>query len=110
MTAIADSQVIVPDPASPLVMPPPIGPFLAVSPPAFFQAAPPGSGDRSAILSASIDTPGISRNMAAPDPNNMGGGNLNGSANAVLKLGQAGTSGQRIAVPRASAGNFTGVV
>ena len=69
----------------------------------------PGS-DRVVILSASISTPGIARNMAAPDPFMTGGGNLNGSANQALLLGQAGTSGQRIAVPRANAGNYTGVV
>lgn len=38
-----------------------------------------------------------------------GGGNLNGSTNQQL-LGQAGTAGIRIAQPRASAGNYTGVV
>jgi hypothetical protein len=65
-------------------------------------------GDRSAILSASTSTPGISRNMANPQP--LGGGNLNGSANQALLLGQAGTNGSRIAVPRTMAGNFTGIV
>lgn len=38
-----------------------------------------------------------------------GGGNLNGSTNQQLR-GQAGTAGIRIAQPRASAGNYTGVV
>ena len=65
-------------------------------------------GDRSAILAASISTPGIGRDMAQPQAS--GGGNLNGSANMANLLGQAGTAGQRINVPRANAGNFTGVV
>jgi hypothetical protein len=68
----------------------------------------PISGDRSAILAASTSTPGISRNMAMPQA--TGGGNLNGSANQALLLGQAGTNGSRIAVPRTMAGNYTGVV
>jgi hypothetical protein len=67
-------------------------------------------GDRSAILAASINTPGIARNMAAPGGQAAGGGNLNGSSNTAHLLGQAGTAGQRINVPRASAGNYTGVV
>ena len=71
----------------------------------------PASGDRSAILSASIDTPGISRNMTTPiAAQATGGGNLNGSANIANLLGQAGTAGRKISVPRASAGNYTGVV
>lgn len=97
------------DIADPPIMAPPALPFIAVSPPAFFQTAPIGSGDRSAILLASIDTPGISRNMNSAQPLTSGGGNLNGSTNQQL-LGQSGTAGRRISVPRASAGNYTGVV
>jgi hypothetical protein len=76
----------------------------------------PASGDRSSILTASIDTPGISRNMSADDVPLMttGGGNLNGSANMANLLGQAGTASQRINVPRAAiktgGGNYCGVV
>jgi hypothetical protein len=65
-------------------------------------------GDRSAILATSINTPGIARNMAVAQA--AGGGDLNGSSNTAHLLGQAGTAGQRINVPRASAGNYTGVV
>ena len=75
----------------------------------------PLNGDRTPILLASISTPGISRNMSdtaqdAAVPQATGGGNLNGSANVANLLGQAGTAGRRISVPRASAGNYTGVV
>jgi hypothetical protein len=66
-------------------------------------------------------TPGIARNMEwniGPEgqlepgavPLASGGGNLNGSANIANLLGQAGTAGVRIAVPRANAGNYTGIV
>ena len=66
-------------------------------------------------------TLGISRNMEwdiGPDgatlpgaaPLASGGGNLNGSANTANLLGQAGTSGRKIAVPRQSTGNYTGIV
>lgn len=41
---------------------------------------------------------------------NAGGGNLNGSANTAHLIGQAGTAGTRIAVPRQNARNYTGVV
>jgi hypothetical protein len=66
-------------------------------------------GDRSGIIAASFNTKGIARMMAAPGGQAAGGGDLNGSA-ATHYLGQAGTAGQRISVPRASAGNYTGVV
>lgn len=46
----------------------------------------------------------------APIVSNLGGGNLNGTATTALLIGQSGTSGQRIAVPRQNTGNFTGVV
>lgn len=66
-------------------------------------------------------TLGVSRNMewnigpqGQLDPGAVplasGGGNLNGSANTANLLGQAGTSGRKIAVPRQSTGNYTGVV
>ena len=38
-----------------------------------------------------------------------GGGNLNGSANTANLLGHAGTAAQKIAVPRAMSGNYTGL-
>jgi hypothetical protein len=89
--------------------------ILGTAPPPFWllwaiqqTAGQPIDGDRSAILAASISTPGISRNMAQPQP--TGGGNLNGSANTALLIGQAGTAGQRIAMPRTVAGNYTGIV
>ena len=89
----------------------PVVPIFASAPPAFFQAtAADGiTGDRSAILAASIDTAGIARNMNSPTPLASGGGNLNGSTNQQL-LGQAGTAGVRVSVPRTTAGNFCGVV
>lgn len=67
----------------------------------------PIDGDRTAIIAASLNTPGIARKMIGAQP--FGGGDLNGSA-ARHYMGQAGTAGQRIAQPRASAGNYTGVV
>jgi hypothetical protein len=75
----------------------------------------PINGDRTPILLAGVATPGISRNMSdtpqdAAVPQATGGGNLNGSANQALLLGQAGTNGSRIDVPRTNAGNYTGVV
>lgn len=60
-------------------------------------------------------TVGISRNMNVPDepigvePFAQGGGNLNGSA-AFWLQGQSGTTGQRIAMPRQGAGNYTGII
>ena len=66
-----------------------------------------GDGDRSGIIAASFNTPGVSRRMVAAQ--DSGGGDLNGSAATGL-LGQAGTTGERIAQPRANAGNYTGVV
>lgn len=115
-------------PAVPLVLPAHALPWFLT----------PSGGDRSAILAASIDTPGIARKMdagdlpnpaqlqagqpaaqqaagspavadAAPPASGLGGGDLNGTA-ALILLAQAGTSGRRIAVPRAMAGNYTGVV
>lgn len=72
---------------------------------------PPASDSvQAAVLSASIDAPGISRNMTAMAAQATGGGNLNGSANIANLLGQAGTAGLRISVPRTMAGNYTGVV
>ena len=69
-------------------------------------------------------TAGISRNMQVDieppveaillglglDVYAQGGGNLNGSQNTALLLGQSGTAGVRIAVPRAGAGNYTGII
>jgi hypothetical protein len=60
-------------------------------------------------------TLGISRNMSlGPGIENQttGGGNLNGSANTALLLGQAGTAAQRIAVARRppNSGNYCGIV
>ena len=98
--------------------------LLTQGPPWFYG---PPEGDRSAILGASIETPGIARRLnaleiqkvipgelaaasiAAP-ATTQGGGNLNGSANTALLYGQAGTNGQRIATPRAAGGNYCGVV
>jgi hypothetical protein len=68
-------------------------------------------------------TAGISRNMqwelgpgdvvnfAAGAPG-TGGGDLNGSANTANLLGQAGTAGVRIAVPRKppNPGNYCGII
>jgi hypothetical protein len=67
-------------------------------------------GDRLAILLAAIDTPGIARNMASVTPLASGGGDLNGSANAAQLLGQSGTAGRRISMPRRGGGNYTGIV
>ena len=58
-------------------------------------------------------TPGIARvfdSLASPEPANSGGGNLNGSANQALLLGQAGTSGQHLSMPRHSAANGCGII
>lgn len=69
-------------------------------------------------------TAGISRNMQIDieppvqavllglglDAYAQGGGNLNGSQNTALLLGQAGTAGVRIAVPRQGIGNYTGII
>ena len=65
-------------------------------------------------------TLGISRNMQATPPIELadatpfaqGGGNLNGSANTAHLMGQAGTAGARIALPRRppNAGNYCGVI
>ena len=71
-------------------------------------------------------TAGISRNMQIDieppveavllglglNPYAQGGGNLNGSQNTAHLMGQAGTAGQRISVPRLpmNSGNFCGVV
>jgi hypothetical protein len=70
----------------------------------------PLDGDRSVILAAAVATSGIARALPRDitTPEN-GGGDLNGSS-AFIMLGQAGTAGQQGAVPRASAGNYTGVV
>lgn len=115
----------------------PAGPVLVTgSPPPWFLAASlnPLSGDRSDLLGAAVDTAGISRKLdnerpptaqlaqlspqaglqaapsvLAPPAGPQGGGNLNGTQ-ALILAAQAGTSGQRIATPRASAGNFCGVV
>ncbi len=45
-------------------------------------------------------------------PRGAGGGDVNGSANQANLLGQAGTDGQAVAVPRqlTGAGNFCGIV
>jgi hypothetical protein len=65
-------------------------------------------------------TPGIARQMETPPPIEkagatpfaQGGGNLNGSANTALLLGQAGTAGVRVAVARLppGSGNYCGIV
>lgn len=56
------------------------------------------------------DLGGEARNITAPS----GGGDLNGSANIANLLGQAGTAGVQITVPRAnikaSGGNYCGIV
>lgn len=69
-------------------------------------------------------TAGIARNMqadlAAPETQDapqllgQGGGNLNGSANQAHLMGQAGTAGTKIALPRQNikvgGGNYCGTV
>jgi hypothetical protein len=60
-------------------------------------------------------TAGIARKLdliAEPRamPGGQGGGNLNGTAATSILYVHAGTSAQRIAVPRQSAGNYCGVV
>jgi hypothetical protein len=60
-------------------------------------------------------TLGVSRNMQAGPPQLLdtgtdnGGGDLNGTA-ALMFFHQAGTSGGRLGMPRASPGNACGVV
>jgi hypothetical protein len=83
----------------------PLAPLVSATGVGAWWLPPPGSGDRSAVLAPTMATPGVSASPAVMS----GGGNLNGTTNQALR-GQAGTAGIRISMPRAKAGNYTGIV